>query len=165
MPEKQERFQIHSCRELCDTVYNNDVSTTETIRFRTIDLWPLLGPEVTPVLYLAPSSDRKSSDYVRNLTKLADHACRKGWDVLIAPHCNEYNYPVLPSMFRLVQQQYNSQWYGYSNADILFTNTFWKSLQFVGRQRRPNTSVDFVIGQRHNVVVCMTSQVNITFTR
>lgn len=160
---KHEKCAGYKIAENCVTLF-----TTMTYRpqklpsfYRTIDLWPLLGPEVTPVLYLAPSSDRQSTDFAENLTKLADNACRKGWDVLIAPHCNRYNYPVLSSMFRLVQQQYNSRWYGYSNADILFTDTFLQSLQFLDRQRRLNTHVDLVVGKRHDTVVCMTFQVNI----
>ena len=118
---------------------------------RTIHLWPLLGPEVKPLLFLAPTNDSRSTDYSEKLDQLATRACARGWDVLIAPHCNMYNYPVLASMFRLAQEIVNSTWYGYANADILFTDTILSNLHFLEEQNA--TPVDLVVGRRTNVVV------------
>lgn len=120
---------------------------------RALDLWPSLGLEVKPLLFLAPSNDFPGPIdwFFTQLAEVAEPACERGWDVLVAPHCNAYNYPVLASMFRVAQRVVNATWYGYANADILFTETLLHTLHFLQKQNA--TPVDFVVGKRTNIVV------------
>ena len=129
---------------------------------RTLSLWPLLGPHVKLVLYLTPSGEREDEEsYAPNLKVLATRACELGWDVLVAPLCNEYNYPVVSSMFLKSQQISESTWYGYANGDILFADNLMWTLRFLEKQN--NTGVDFVVGRRSNVVVSVWILSSITF--
>ena len=122
---------------------------------RTLSLWPLLGPDVKLVLYLTPSGEKEDEEsYAPNLKALATRACELGWDVLVAPLCNEYNYPMVSSMFLKSQEITQSVWFGYANADILFTDDLLQTLKFLDLQSK--TEVDFVVGRRRNVVVSHT---------
>ena len=115
-------------------------------------MWPSLGLEVKPLLFLTPSNSSNGIDDLGNLQELSKRACARGWDILVAPHCNAFNTPMLASMFQLTQGIINATWYGYANADLLFTNTFLPQLHFLQEQNA--TQVDFVVGRRTNLVVC-----------
>ena len=114
----------------------------------TVSMWPQLQG-VKPVLFVTPGN-QTSAAMVTMLTR----ACNLGWDVIVAPHCNNDSYPVLRSMWQTVQAHYDSAFYGYTNGDIIFDDTLTLTLRHLAAQdphifRRRH----IISGQRHNAFV------------
>ena len=144
--------------------HNNSMPATEltlftTMTYRrdklqtfinTLRLWPQLT-RARLVLFLAPSTDNTSSDYIPRLEEVASLACQFGWNVLVAPRCNKHNYPVLSTMFLVAEDLWQSTWYGYSNADIMYTQDLINTLDILERYR--GIHANFLTGRRRNVQV------------
>lgn len=116
----------------------------------TLTLWPKL-PKTRLVLFIAPLDDDESSDFSEDMNKMAAFACQVGWEVFIAPRCNKYNYPVLSSMFLLVEHLWTSTWVAYSNGDIIHTESLLQTLE--GLEADTRVDPHFLVGRRRNIKV------------
>lgn len=114
----------------------------------TVNLWPQLK-DVKPVLFLTP--DNTSSPAMVRLVTLA---CNSGWDVLVAPHCNNDSYPVLRSMWQIVLSNYDSFFFGYTNGDMIFDDTLTLTLEHLKTHDSHIFKHKHLLsGQRHNIYV------------
>ncbi|XP_052807809.1 uncharacterized protein LOC128236752 [Mya arenaria] len=91
----------------------------------TVFNWMPLYPFVIPVVFTNDSG-------------VAADCSRKGWKVLPVSVTAAEGVPVLKYMYRDVMEKYNTTFYAYTNADILFTDTLLDSLV----QIITNTSLD-----------------------
>ena len=87
-----------------------------------------------------------------NETKFIQYACNLGWTVLLAPHCNEYGYPVFKSMFDVAMSTWDAEWYGYSNADMLFDASLMKTIKFI-QSKGDVIDIPMLVGRRYNTEV------------
>ena len=114
----------------------------------TIHVWPKV-PGLKPVLFLTPLETNDPG-----MVKLIVTACNKGWDVLVAPHCNNDTYPVLRSMWQVIVRNYESYFYGYTNGDILFDETLSLTLShIITHEPHVLSRKHLISGQRHNIYV------------
>ena len=114
----------------------------------TVNMWPKLEG-IKPVLFVTPMKQNSP-----HMIRLLVSACNQGWDVLVAPHCNNDTYPVLRSMYHIVLNNYDSMFYGYTNGDIVFDDTLPLTLSHLVQQD-PHIfhRKHLICGQRHNVYV------------
>jgi hypothetical protein len=114
----------------------------------TITMWPKVRG-LKPVLFLTPLDKNDPS-----MVRLIVTACNTGWDVLVAPHCNNDTYPVLRSMWQIILRNYESYFYGYTNGDMLFDETLPLTLSHIITHEPDILSQKhFICGQRHNTFV------------
>ena len=66
---------------------------------------------------------------------------------------NQYGTPYLKAMFQFAFDHFNSEFYGYVNADILLDNTLIDSLHAISRDIKHSRIGDrlYIVGQRTNV--------------
>ncbi|XP_045185533.2 uncharacterized protein LOC123543528 [Mercenaria mercenaria] len=105
----------------------------------TLTNWASFMPSVNLILF---SNDTYWTRVARSL----------GWDV-IKP-INENNGtkpPILKDMFRLAMARYKTNWYGYVNADILFTSDILLNLEMFTRKYNTSASRILLTGRRTNV--------------
>ena len=105
----------------------------------TIKNWLSLRPHVIPVVFT-------------NATRIADECRRRGLDVFPVRVAAANGIPVLKFMFEDVMSTYNTTFYGYSNSDILYSNSLVETLTWIS-----NASVDLkkpvmIVGKRTNVI-------------
>ena len=105
----------------------------------TIANWASLKPAVNLILF---SSDSYWSTVAKSF----------GWDV-IKPliENNDTKPPVLKDMFHLAKTRYNTNWYGYVNADILFTSEIILNLETLTRKYNTSNTKIMLTGRRTNV--------------
>ena len=96
--------------------------------------------------------DNPRSFIDKNATYLIRIACNLGLVVLLAPHCNEDNFPVFKSMFNVSMQLLDADWYGYSNGDILFDDSLLTTLDFI-QYHITAFKVPIFAGRRYNIAV------------
>lgn len=117
----------------------------------TLRNWSRLRPFVQPVLYVTPSDSQAHAPAAIQL------ACSLGWDVYLAPECNEDNFPVLRSMMADMLSKYSAPMVGYANGDILFDTSLPRTLQFFVRHRGKllpdSKSYHLITGRRKDLTV------------
>lgn len=75
-----------------------------------------------------------------------------GWDVIKPLRVeNGTKPPVLKDMFRLAMSRYKTEWFGYVNADILFTKDLILNLEMLTKKYNSSTSRIMLTGRRTNV--------------
>ncbi|XP_052807398.1 uncharacterized protein LOC128236529 [Mya arenaria] len=105
----------------------------------TVFNWMSLNPFVIPVVFTNDSD--VSADCSRN-----------GWKVLPVLVTAAEGVPVLKYMYRDVMEKYNTTFYAYTNADILFTDTLLDSLvQIITNISLDLTQPALIVGKRTNV--------------
>ena len=104
---------------------------------------------VQPVLFI--ESPRSFVD--NNATNFIQSACDLGWVVLLVQHCNHHAFPVFKSMFNVTMTTWsNAQWYGYSNADMLFDDSLIETVDFI-QSRVGVLKIPMIMGRRYNLAV------------
>jgi hypothetical protein len=96
--------------------------------------------------------------YVTNNTfdneTLSALACRLGWEVLEAPRVSSHGVPYLKEMYSHTEQVFpGCAFYGYSNADILYTRGLVDTLTAVNKVHNKLGRI-LVVGQRTNTPCC-----------
>lgn len=115
-------------------------SEKNLVHNNTLANWSALKPSVNLILF-------SNESY---WATVAEHF---GWDV-IKPFQDENsgtNPPVLKDMFRATMERYDTLWYGYVNADILFTRELISHLQFFTQKYETTSARLFLTGRRTNV--------------
>ncbi|XP_052817697.1 uncharacterized protein LOC128243790 isoform X2 [Mya arenaria] len=116
--------------------YNPDKNLVHNL---TVTNWLSLHPFVIPVVFT-------------NDSDVAADCSRKGWGVLPVLVSAAEGIPVLKYMYRDVMEKYNTTFYAYSNADILFTDTLPDSLvQIITNTSLDLTQPGMIVGKRTNV--------------
>ena len=87
-----------------------------------------------------------------NETKFIQYACDLGWTVLLAPHCNKFGFPVFKSMFDVAMSTWDAEWYGYSNADVLFDASLMKTIKFI-QAKSDVIDIPMLVGRRYSLKV------------
>ena len=110
-----------------------------TVHNNTIMNWAKLKPHVNLLLF---TNDSHWSDTAR----------RHGWDV-IPPTNNSFpdRPPVLKEMFEAAKARYDTLWYGYVNADILFTDGLLTHLTVLTNNHNATHRRIMLTGRRTNV--------------
>ncbi|KAM7456267.1 hypothetical protein BLSTO_02979 [Blastocystis sp. subtype 1] len=80
-------------------------------------------------------------------------ARRNGLFVFSSIESNQYGTPYLKAMFKFAFDHFNSEFYGYVNADILLDDTLIDSLRAISRDIKNGRVGDrlYIVGQRNNV--------------
>ena len=104
----------------------------------TVKNWLSLRPYLIPVVFT-------------NESTIANECRRQGFDVLPVRVTAAGGIPVLKYMYEDTMNTYSSSFYGYSNSDILFSETLIQTLSWI-----LNTSINFtnpimIVGKRTNV--------------
>lgn len=85
---------------------------------------------------------------------LSDFAKSKGWDVIPTkpayPNFPEKP-PVLKEMFARAKEMYDTKWYGYANADILFTTDLLEHVEKLYENQDSMGKSKMLIGRRTNI--------------
>ncbi|XP_074653563.1 uncharacterized protein LOC141907724 [Tubulanus polymorphus] len=108
-----------------------------------LHLWPKIDPKIVPVLFT-------DNDI------LTETAIENGWKVLPIPRKASNRQPYLKDMFVKVTEEFDSLFYGFANADMLFDGTLVDTLICVGNKIVENSELmynNLIIGQRRNLVV------------
>lgn len=145
----QHRESMKDSGKKCGTVDSREklltlfttVSVSESrqpIFQNTLRNWIKFKPYVMPVLF---ADDQNSRDL----------ATENGWSVLTIPKVAENGLPVLKFMFKKAAESFCSKFYGYANADILFTSTLTETLTAVDYSDFMK-NVTFLTGRRTNVM-------------
>lgn len=76
-----------------------------------------------------------------------------GWDVIPPLHDekNGTNPPVLKDLFHIAMKRYDTTWFGYMNADILFTSDLISNLDFFSKKYNTRSTRILLTGRRTNV--------------
>lgn len=116
--------------------------TDETSRYAvhnlTIRNWILLRPYVIPVVFTNDSTVAY---------KIKQH----GLDVLPIRMAAAGGIPILKYMFQNIMSTYNTAFYGYTNSDILFTDTLLETLAWIMNSTHVLENPLMIIGKRTNV--------------
>ena len=107
------------------------------IHRNTIKNWGLLRPYVQPVLISTGK------------TALDKFAVINGWKIMEASMVNENGLPIIKGMFRDVEKKFDSVFYGFSNADILYDQTLLGTLNGI-KKYVPHLGQLLIIGRRTN---------------
>lgn len=145
----QHQESIKDSEKKCGTVDSRErlltlfttVSVSESrkpIYQNTLRNWIKFKPYVIPVLF---ADDQNSRDL----------AIENGWNVLNIPKVAENGLPVLKFMFKKAAESFCSKFYGYANADILFTSTLTETLTAIDYTDLMK-NVTFLTGRRTNVM-------------
>lgn len=111
---------------------------------RTLHNWRSL-PGVNVIVFSNCSKVKKISEGV-------------GWTVL--PVMREAaDCPVLPNMFSQAQQKFKSNFYGYANGDLLFSNGLTNTLQRIFCKFWNNEKL-LIVGKRTNVFASLLKEIN-----
>lgn len=103
----------------------------------TVKNWQSLIPYVIPVVFTNQSS-------------VAKECRRHGWDVFPIRVWANGEIPVLKFMFLDIISFYNTSFYGFSNSDILFTDSLIETLTWLRKLRMISEPV-MLVGKRTNV--------------
>jgi hypothetical protein len=123
----------------------HDNTKNRNIYESTIRLRNELADEIKSILFV---SDAYADRF------LFERACHAGWDVYLAPTCNEDRLPALPAMFELVKRQYTGvEYYGYANADMQFDGGLVKTLKALQRFSFEQMPKMLLFGRRRNLKV------------
>ncbi|KAL3848578.1 hypothetical protein ACJMK2_019428 [Sinanodonta woodiana] len=79
------------------------------VQNRTVQNWRFFWPHIRPVLFT-------------NDTELGDICRRQGWSILPLTHTAIDGVPVVKYMYLDAMRHFNSTFYGFANADILFND-------------------------------------------
>lgn len=112
--------------------------------------WPSFAPYVRPVLFMKFTN-----------SSLADEARRSGWDVLPLEGTNPSGTPFLKDMYRAAFDKYESVFYGYANADIMYDDSLVKTLGSIQNKLEQLQNNVLVIGRRTNVNVNLSVPVDL----
>ncbi|KAL3873608.1 hypothetical protein ACJMK2_036704 [Sinanodonta woodiana] len=88
-----------------------------------------------------------------NDAKVKYYSKKAGWSVLPILTTVAGDAPVLKQMFHTVQQQFKTDFYGYSNGDLLFEEGLYKTLQKIACQMNETirTKPILIVGKRTNI--------------
>ena len=100
--------------------------------------WSLYQNQVTPVFFYS------SFDVLYNMSD----SC--GWKMLKVPMSNKWGVPILRTMFLEAQKHFDSHFYAYANADILFDESLLETLAAV-IAAKPTAPHILITGRRTNV--------------
>ena len=117
----------------------DDSSHRRYIHRNTLNNWArFTSSNMQPVLFLARQtmSSFNRSNNIRN------------WHVYPVPRANKYHTPYLISMVKSVLRRYNSSFYGFANADILFDDGLVETLRVIEQSASLLHGPPFVIGRR-----------------
>ena len=129
------------------TVHNN--MSRLAVFNNTITHWTAMMPALQPVLYITPNI----TEFQNNTFYLIERACRLQWHVAIAPNINSEGYPLIRSLFLASYQLFDSQWYGYANADILFDQSLFQTLLRLESYKHVLSPQILLAGRRHDASV------------
>ena len=113
---------------------------TKPIFMHTLQNWAKFKPVFTPVLFTNDVS-------VESKTV----AIEAGWTVLNVSKSAPNGLPILKYMFKDAMATFNSKYYGFANADILFTHNLVTTLTVLDYSNLSKNRT-FMSGQRTNVV-------------
>lgn len=119
--------------------YNDTDEEKKLVYNNTLQNWALLKPYVNPILF--------TSDIF-----WVTEAKNAGWSVMTPSD----NYtiekpPVLKYMYKLAMQKYDTLWYGFVNADILFTNDLVHNIESLNKKYEVNSTRIMLTGRRTNI--------------
>ncbi|KAK3608631.1 hypothetical protein CHS0354_042631 [Potamilus streckersoni] len=118
--------------------HNHSNSEKDRVHQNTLMNWASYGKKVRLILFTNESSSEKE-------------ALDMGWNVLPITSEAGGGAPVLKTMFIDAMQAFNSSlWYGYVNADILFTEELIDTVEYFVKHFNTTSSI-LLIGQRTNV--------------
>ena len=88
-----------------------------------------------------------------NKTYLKETQTSKGWEIMSSSRddSSDERPPVLREMFQLAMQRFNTPWYAYVNADILFTDNFFNTLEEISNTFDIKSTRILVTGRRTNL--------------
>ena len=118
----------------------DQISQTTT---NLLELWPRLGARIRPVLFIYDPEEE---------AEVVKQACALGWDVLVAPSCDEDGAPYMAAMLSMTQQLEKSSFYGYAHRNTLFDMTLLHTLSFL-RNQMDSFPHNVIVGQRINLKV------------
>ena len=110
--------------------------------------WPSFAPYVRSVVFLNFTN-----------SSLADEVRHAGWEVLPLEGTNRAGTPFLKDMYRTVFNRYESVFYGFANADILFEDSLIKTLLEVQSKLKDLSNNILVMGIRTNVNVDLNQKI------
>ncbi|ELU00276.1 hypothetical protein CAPTEDRAFT_217659 [Capitella teleta] len=110
------------------------------VHSQTVYNWAALRPQLRPVLFAGNLS-----------SSLALLAKRHGWEVQFIQDADQQGMPYINSLFKLIQEQYDSHFYGYSNGDMLFGSSLTETLYSVQRETHVKHEHFLFIAQRTSV--------------
>ncbi|KAL3874617.1 hypothetical protein ACJMK2_037604 [Sinanodonta woodiana] len=118
--------------------HNHSDSEKGRVHQNTLLNWASYGKKMRLILFTNESSAEKE-------------ALDMGWNVMPITNVAGGGAPVLKTMFLDVMQAFNSSlWYGYVNADILFTEELIDTVEYIVKHLNTTNSI-LLIGQRTNV--------------
>lgn len=110
-----------------------------TVHNNTILNWAKLKPRVNLILF---SNDSHWTDIART----------EGWDVIAPKNTSVKDRPpILKEMFAAARSRYDTPWYGYVNADILFTGKLLDHLDMLTHYHNATSRRIMLTGRRTNV--------------
>ncbi|XP_067651731.1 uncharacterized protein [Haliotis asinina] len=109
-----------------------------TVRNNTLKNWAKLKPHVRPVFFSC--NMKEANDIIQH-----------GWEVLPVSKTAALGVPVLKYMFLDAIRRFKSNFYAYSNGDILFDEGLINTLRTVVSAYFPPTNPILITGQRTNV--------------
>lgn len=121
--------------------HNHADSEKIIVHNNTIRNWSRLKPRVNLILF-------------SNDTYWTKVAKGHGWDVVpvqISNASHPDRPPVLKEMFAKAKSKYNTLWYGYVNADILFTSDLLEHLDMLNYNHNASERSILLTGRRTNV--------------
>ena len=148
---------LHICGEIADLNYKLIMFTTmyhtptHNIFFEnTLRVLASLTHKhhIRPVLF----TENPGAFVKANRTHLLQYACALGWTVLLVPHCNKDVFPVFKSMFNVTMTTWSNTWHSYSNADMLFDDSYLSTIEFVDSLSRFSEIV-MMLGRRYQIAV------------
>lgn len=92
------------------------------------------------------------STYKFRSRDVLETALREGWDVRPSPRVNANGTPYLKELFLTLLDQYQSTFYGFASGDMLFTEGFISTLEFL-KNNLPDVNKTLITGRRLNYVV------------
>ena len=126
-----------------------DSKSKRHIHENTLTLWPALGAQVRPVLFVTRPAQE---------AHLVQIACASGFHVYVAPLCDHNHLPVLKAMFNVTQTVYpGAAFYGYANGDILFDESLVHTVSLLELYKTKLPPI-MAVGRRMDVKVRFTKQ-------
>lgn len=119
--------------------HTHDDAEKNIVHNNTLANWASFKPFVNLILF-------------SNESDVLSTSVKYGWDAISLSNTSRFrNPPVLREMFLTAMEKYDTPWYGYINADILFTSDLIKTLRFISSTFPLNTSRVLITGRRTNV--------------
>ena len=108
-----------------------------TIYSTTIQNWSTFLPKINLILFTNDSSIKASVE-------------SRGWTVFPVTHHAAGGVPVLKTMFEKARKTYDTPFYGFSNADILFTDKLLETVVVSLKNYGKDTKM-MITGRRYNI--------------